>query len=39
VAAQLRRNGWATVAAFAGDADPADFRCTHVWNGVEAAAI
>ena len=39
VAAQLRRNGWATVAAFARDADPADFRCTHVWNGVEAAAI
>ncbi len=39
VAAQLRRDGWATVAAFAAEASPADFRCTHIWNGVEAAAI
>jgi len=39
VAARLRHDGWATVAAFAAGAQPADFRCTHVWNGVEAAAI
>ena len=39
IAAQLRADGWATVAAFTPDANPADFRCTHVWNGVEAAAI
>ena len=31
--ALLRADGWATVAAFDVDADPADFRCTHVWNG------
>ncbi len=30
VAARLRGDGWATVAALAGDADPADFRCTHI---------
>ncbi|MFZ4690492.1 MAG: ATP phosphoribosyltransferase regulatory subunit [Polymorphobacter sp.] len=39
IAARLRADGWSTVAAFDADASPADFRCTHVWNGVEAAAI
>ena len=36
---RLRAEGWSTVAAFAPVADPHAFRCTHVWNGVEAVAI
>lgn len=39
VGAKLRAQGWATVAAFSADADPADFRCTHRWNGVEASPV
>jgi ATP phosphoribosyltransferase regulatory subunit len=39
VGAKLRAEGWATVAAFSADADPADFRCTHRWNGVEASPV
>ena len=39
VAARLRGEGWATVAALDAGADPADFRCSHLWNGVTAAAI
>lgn len=35
VGARLRAEGWTTVAALDGDADPAAFRCTHIWNGVE----
>ncbi len=29
----LRANGWATVAALDAAANPADFGCSHVWNG------
>lgn len=39
VGAKLRADGWATVAALDPVADPAAFRCSHVWNGVEAAPI
>jgi len=39
VGAQLRRNGWSTVAAFVAGASPADFRCGHVWNGVEPLPV
>ncbi len=39
VAAKLRAQGWSTVAAFDTDARPQDFRCGHVWNGVEAKQI
>ncbi len=39
VAARLRAEGWATVAALDADADPRAFRCTHIWNGVEAALV
>jgi len=38
-AAKLRQSGWSTVAAFENGADPHAFRCTHVWNGVEAVAV
>lgn len=38
VGAALRAAGWSTVAALVADADPHAFRCTHVWNGVEAVA-
>lgn len=37
VGPRLRREGWSTVAALDSAADPAAFRCTHVWNGVEVA--
>lgn len=37
VGARLRAEGWATVAALDAGADPRGFRCTHVWNGVDAA--
>ncbi len=36
VGAKLRAEGWATVAALEPDADARAFRCTHLWNGVEA---
>jgi ATP phosphoribosyltransferase regulatory subunit len=36
VGAKLRAQGWSTVAAFHVHATPRDFRCSHVWNGVEA---
>ncbi len=36
VGERLRAQGWATVAALVSDVRPQDFRCTHVWNGVEA---
>ncbi len=39
VGSQLRSEGWSTVAAFTADATAQDFRCTHIWNGVEAALI
>ncbi|KAB7648494.1 ATP phosphoribosyltransferase regulatory subunit [Polymorphobacter fuscus] len=39
VAARLRADGWATVAALSADARPADFRCTHILDGVEPRAI
>jgi ATP phosphoribosyltransferase regulatory subunit len=39
IAAALRAAGWATVAALTGDADPADFRCTHRFDGVEPQPI
>jgi len=39
VGAGLRSAGWSTVAALAAVADPHAFRCTHVWNGVEAALV
>jgi ATP phosphoribosyltransferase regulatory subunit len=39
IAAMLRREGWATVAALTSDADPADFRCTHILDGVEPRSI
>lgn len=39
VAARLRAEGWATVAALNPDASPAAFRCTHIWNGVEVASV
>ena len=29
----LRADGWVTVAALDAAADPADFGCSHVWNG------
>jgi len=37
--AVLRTAGWHTVAALTPVADPHAFRCTHVWNGVEAVPI
>jgi ATP phosphoribosyltransferase regulatory subunit len=39
LAAALRAQGWSTVAALTPDADPADFRCTHVLDGVEPKPI
>ncbi len=39
VGARLRSEGWATVAALAPDAAPADFRCTHVWDGLSPVLI
>jgi ATP phosphoribosyltransferase regulatory subunit len=36
VGARLRAEGWTTVAALDANAAPGTFRCTHVWNGVEA---
>ncbi len=39
VGTKLRADGWATVAAFDADANPAHFRCSHVWDGVEPHAI
>lgn len=39
IAATLRAEGWSTVAAFSHDADPADFRCTHILDGVEPKPI
>lgn len=38
-AASLRADGWSTVAAFTADANPADFRCTHIWDGVKPQSI
>ena len=38
-AANLRADGWSTVASFTADANPADFRCTHIWDGVSAKAV
>jgi ATP phosphoribosyltransferase regulatory subunit len=38
VGATLRAEGWATVAALEPAPEPGAFRCTHVWNGVEAVA-
>jgi ATP phosphoribosyltransferase regulatory subunit len=37
IGARLRGEGWSTVAALSSDADPRAFRCSHMWNGVEAA--
>ena len=37
--AALRGQGWSTVAAFAPGATPQEFRCTHIWNGVEPQSI
>jgi ATP phosphoribosyltransferase regulatory subunit len=37
--AGLRAQGWSTVAAFETNADARAFRCTHIWNGVEAVAV
>lgn len=39
IAAALRAQGWATVVAFADDARPVDFRCTHILDGVEPRQI
>ncbi len=39
VGIRLRAAGWSTVAALSADARPQDFRCTHIWNGVEASAV
>jgi len=39
IAAALRAHGWSTVAALTIDADPADFRCTHILDGVEPRQI
>lgn len=39
IGAALRARGWSTVAALTGDADPVDFRCTHVLVGVEPQPI
>jgi ATP phosphoribosyltransferase regulatory subunit len=39
IAATLRTQGWSTVAAFSHDANPADFRCTHILDGVEPKPI
>lgn len=39
IAAGLRRAGWSTVAALTADADPTDFRCTHIFHGVEPTPI
>nr|WP_295659421.1 ATP phosphoribosyltransferase regulatory subunit [Polymorphobacter sp.] len=36
---RLRAEGWIAVAALDADAAPAAFRCTHVWNGVDAVAV
>jgi ATP phosphoribosyltransferase regulatory subunit len=35
----LRAEGWATVAAFDAKADPADFRCSHRFDGVKPVAV
>ena len=37
--ARLRGEGWTTVAALGDGAIPADFGCTHVWNGISATAV
>lgn len=39
VGAMLRAAGWATVAALESGAAADAFRCTHMWNGVEAIAV
>ena len=39
LAASLRVQGWSTVAALTADASPADFRCTHILDGVEPKQI
>jgi len=36
---RFRADGWITIAALDGAADAHAFRCTHVWNGVEAVAV
>ena len=36
IGTKLRADGWATVAALDTDANAQAFRCTHIWNGVEA---
>jgi ATP phosphoribosyltransferase regulatory subunit len=39
IAARLRTDGWATVAALDADADPRAFRCSHILDGREPRAI
>ncbi len=39
VAAALRADGWATVASLIAAADPADFRCTHILDGLKPKQI
>ena len=39
IAATLRAKGWSTVAALSHDTNPADFRCTHILDGVEPKPI
>ena len=38
-AATLRADGWSTVAALVAGAKPADFRCTHILDGVSPRQI
>lgn len=38
VGAKLRGEGWATVVALDEAADAHAFRCTHIWDGVQAVA-
>jgi ATP phosphoribosyltransferase regulatory subunit len=39
VGARLRGEGWSTVAALDAGAAPQDFRCTHLWNGLEPRQV
>ncbi len=39
VGVRLRGDGWATVAALSADANAADLRCSHVWDGSAPAAL
>lgn len=39
IGADLRKQGWATVAALGSGCSAANLGCTHVWNGLDVAPI